>query len=179
MRRILAALVMVGLPAFGAAQSVPQAPLPSIGLPLPRIGLPLPQIGLPRGIDTEPGATTAPRSHGIETHRGRTGGRNHIRSNRTVFYFVPTYGLDYSHTAPAPNTAPAFPDRSSRHDRSPLTGTLRLEVQPDRILQLYVDGFFVGSWTDVNGELELEAGPHRIEMRAPGYETASVDVKIA
>ncbi len=51
-------------------------------------------------------------------------------------------------------------------------------MQPDRNLQLFVDGYYVGTLDDVGGELRLETGPHRIEMRAPGYETSEVDVRI-
>jgi hypothetical protein len=58
---------------------------------------------------------------------------------------------------------------------------LRLEVQPAAVLQLYVDGSYVGTPSDFNGEveLELEAGPHTIEIRAPEYETLQFDVNIA
>jgi hypothetical protein len=56
---------------------------------------------------------------------------------------------------------------------------LRLEVQPEAVLQLYVDGYYVGTPDDFNRELELEAGPHTIEIRAPEYETFQFDVNIA
>jgi PEGA domain-containing protein len=52
-------------------------------------------------------------------------------------------------------------------------------VQPRGVLQVYVDGYYVGIPDDFNGELELAAGPHRIELRAPGYETLTFDVQIA
>jgi len=47
------------------------------------------------------------------------------------------------------------------------------------VLQVYVDGYYVGMPDDFNGELELVEGPHSIEIRAPGYETLAFDVKIA
>jgi hypothetical protein len=58
------------------------------------------------------------------------------------------------------------------------TGFLRLEVEPAASLQIYVDGVFVGTPADLRGELELRAGAHRIEIRAPGYESLTFDVRI-
>ena len=181
------ALVIVGLPAVVAAQSNPRVlhavPLPSIGLPLPQIGLPLPSIGLPRAVETPPRANRDRPSHEAHDQRGPSGARRHVGSNRGVFYFFPTYGVsyygrDYPFAAPGA-TATHLPDEYARHQEPrPLTGTLRLDVQPSRIVQLYVDGFFVGTSDDVNGELALEAGAHRIEMRATGYESLDVSVKI-
>jgi hypothetical protein len=58
-------------------------------------------------------------------------------------------------------------------------GTLRLDLDgAGAILQLYVDGYFVGTPDEFNRELTLDAGPHRIEIRAPGYETIVFDVRI-
>ena len=58
-------------------------------------------------------------------------------------------------------------------------GHLRLQVEPPTA-QVYVDGFYVGTVDDFNGSAQdasLEAGPHRVEIRAPGYETLMFDVK--
>jgi hypothetical protein len=61
------------------------------------------------------------------------------------------------------------------------TGYLHLELEP-RSAQVYVDGFYMGSVDDfrriVPGR-SLEAGAHRVDVRAPGYETTSFDVMIA
>jgi hypothetical protein len=54
-----------------------------------------------------------------------------------------------------------------------------LRVEP-ATAQVYVDGFYMGTVDDFNGSAQdanLEAGPHRIEIRAPGYETLTFDVK--
>ena len=61
----------------------------------------------------------------------------------------------------------------------PPSGGLRLDVRPTAA-QVYVDGYYTGLVSDFisNGGLNLEPGTHRIEMRAPGYQTAAVDVKI-
>jgi hypothetical protein len=59
------------------------------------------------------------------------------------------------------------------------TGYLQLQVRPFDA-QVFVDGFFVGSVDDVRrAGGALPAGPHRIELRAPGYQTRTFDVRIA
>ena len=58
------------------------------------------------------------------------------------------------------------------------SGFLRLEVEPEALLQIYVDGVFVGTPSDLGNELELRSGPHRIEVRAPGYQTLTFDARI-
>jgi hypothetical protein len=60
------------------------------------------------------------------------------------------------------------------------TGRVRLRVQPTDA-EVYVDGYFVGTVNDFNGlfqRLNLDAGPHRIELRAEGYETVDFEVFI-
>jgi hypothetical protein len=59
-------------------------------------------------------------------------------------------------------------------------GKLRLRVQPAHA-EVYVDGYFVGTVDDFNGlfqRLNVDAGAHRIELRAPGYETVEFEVFI-
>ncbi len=58
-------------------------------------------------------------------------------------------------------------------------GYLTLFVQPTTA-QIYIDGFFVGTIEDYRGSPGplVEAGPHRVELRADGYETAAFDVRI-
>jgi len=59
------------------------------------------------------------------------------------------------------------------------SGMLRLSVTPARA-QVFVDGYYVGTIEDVANRrgLWLAAGPHRLELRAIGYRTLSVDVVI-
>jgi hypothetical protein len=60
------------------------------------------------------------------------------------------------------------------------TGELRLRVEPNDA-EVYVDGSFAGIVADFNGafhHLTLTAGPHRIEIRAPGYQPIVFDVAI-
>jgi hypothetical protein len=59
-------------------------------------------------------------------------------------------------------------------------GSLKLKLKP-RNAEVYVDGYFVGVVDDFDGmfqRLHLESGPHRVEVRAPGYETLAFDVRI-
>ena len=59
-------------------------------------------------------------------------------------------------------------------------GALRLKVKPVEAA-VYVDGYYVGVVDDFDGmfqRLRIEAGSHHIEIRAPGYETLTFDVRI-
>ena len=59
-------------------------------------------------------------------------------------------------------------------------GYLHLQVQPANA-QVYVDGYFMGSVEDFRRIIpgrSLEAGAHRVDVRAPGYEPHSFDVMI-
>jgi hypothetical protein len=59
-------------------------------------------------------------------------------------------------------------------------GYLRLNVQP-YTAQVFIDGYYVSSvdaFTAGGPARALPAGPHRIEIRAEGYETATFDVRI-
>jgi len=59
-------------------------------------------------------------------------------------------------------------------------GYLRLNVQP-YTAQVFIDGFYVSTvdaFTGGGPARALPAGPHRIEIRADGYETATFDVRI-
>jgi hypothetical protein len=66
--------------------------------------------------------------------------------------------------------------RSSRYD----TGSLRLKVRPADA-KVYIDGYFVGvvdSFDGVFQRLAVEAGAHRVEIRADGFEPAAFEVLI-
>jgi hypothetical protein len=179
MRLKLAAIVMLVLPAMTAAQTVAPvtggvAPLPPIGLPLPRIGLPLPAIGLPAAAAPQPrGANLPVRGANLPVQ----GMRRHPRSGT---YVLPSYGWPYLYEpAPAAGTGGSRDGAPARPQPQPLAGRLRLDVDPAGGQQLYVDGYYVGTPEDFGGEVELEAGPHSVEIQAPGYETLQVFVNIA
>ena len=60
------------------------------------------------------------------------------------------------------------------------TGSLRLKIKP-RDAQVYVDGYFVGTVDEFDGmfqKLGIDAGGHRIELRADGYEPTEFEVLI-
>src|SRR5262249_1019179 len=63
---------------------------------------------------------------------------------------------------------------------TPAHGNLRLSVAPDTA-QVYVDGFYVGTVEEISRlepGLDVAAGWHRLEFRAPGYVTPAVNVTI-
>jgi hypothetical protein len=60
------------------------------------------------------------------------------------------------------------------------TGGLRMNVEP-KDAEVYVDGYYAGIVDDFDGHfqhLTLVPGPHRVEVRAPGYLTLVFDVSI-
>jgi len=59
-------------------------------------------------------------------------------------------------------------------------GGVRIDVS-DRDAQVYADGYYAGIVDDFDGalqRLELEPGPHRIEIRADGFEPVAFDVNV-
>jgi hypothetical protein len=84
--------------------------------------------------------------------------------------------------APPAESSSIQPLMTLPRPQSPQTahGTLHLEVGPTTA-QVYVDGFYVGTVEDVSRQptgLDLAAGWHRLEFRAPGYVTPAVNVTI-
>jgi len=68
---------------------------------------------------------------------------------------------------------------SSSYGHGP-QGGLRLKIKP-RVGQVFVDGYFVGKVDEFDGafqKLGIDAGGHRIEIKAPGYETITFEVLI-
>jgi hypothetical protein len=61
------------------------------------------------------------------------------------------------------------------------TGYLHLDLQPGSA-SVYVDGYYTGTVDDFRRLIPgraLDSGPHKVEIRAAGYESASFDVIIA
>jgi hypothetical protein len=87
----------------------------------------------------------------------------------TAFYggFVPGYAIA---DEPVERARPAVVEAP---------GALRLSVTPGAA-QVFVDGFYVATVDDIvaRHDLTLEPGPHRIEIRAPEYQTLTFDVRI-
>jgi hypothetical protein len=190
MRLLSAAILVLALPASAAAQTsvsalAPLPALPPIGLPLPSItsplapiGLPLSTIGLPPHIGTRPRGGREP-SRGRERDHSHFDSRRNFRSQPTFVYMVPIYGWGIQQPVVATSivAAPYASLAAAKQERP--AGILRLELETaEAAMQLYVDGYFVGTPDEINRELTLEAGPHRIEIRAAGYETITFDVRI-
>jgi PEGA domain len=78
---------------------------------------------------------------------------------------------------------PEFPQGSGPVDQDPSAGPaggqLELALEPSAA-QVYIDGYYVGTVSDFNrpGGLSVEAGPHHVEIRAPGYQASSFEVRL-
>ena len=71
--------------------------------------------------------------------------------------------------------------RYDNYGRTGEVGQLRLKVKPSEG-QVYVDGYYVGEVDSFDGVLQrlaIEAGAHRVEIRAAGYETVAFEVMVA
>ena len=157
--------IVFGASGIAAAQS-PAPKRPSIGLPLPPIGLPLPSIGLPPPELVVPATPSAPPDNPPVPSRPAV----------VFFGFAPhAWGFEPWQQSPMPGViSPPPPDPAPYVAEN---GRLQIEVKP-RDAQMYVDGEFVGTWSDLEGELELTPGTHRIEIRAPRHEALAFDVRI-
>ena len=97
-----------------------------------------------------------------------------------VIYPVPGYAYGPFAYSPFPyaNYSVEMPARTAPIPAA--RGGLRLDSSPGSA-QVYVDGLYVGSVEDfgMSGRaLDLDAGAHRVELRAAGYATLSFDVRI-
>lgn len=122
----------------------------------------------PSALDSADVFRSTPR-----TYAPRYDGRRQQPQNGYVGgYFV---GEPWANGSQPESTAPQL-DRYMR--RSETTGTLRLDVEPQNA-QVLVDGLYAGTVADfrLSGQL-LDAGPHRVEIRADGFDSQMVDVRI-
>jgi hypothetical protein len=91
---------------------------------------------------------------------------------RPIFPFAP-FGFGYVSDTSVP--------RAARYPETIPAGYLHFEMRPGDA-QVFVDGFYMGSVDDFRRTVpgrSLQAGPHRVELRAAGYETKTFDVLIA
>jgi PEGA domain len=147
--------------------------------------------GAPRGPAVAGSGAARPTTAG----RAPRGTRSHAGRRVRVFAAVP-YPTDSNEldsdaldTAPPPSAASPSAEPSSIQPLPPSApqpsqplprGNLWLAVGPNTA-QVYVDGFYVGTVEDCRRTatgLSLAAGWHRLEFRAPGYETPAVNVTI-
>jgi hypothetical protein len=92
------------------------------------------------------------------------------------FYYDPFWGT----YRPGYGYGVASTRYTSKGDRDYDIGSLRLKVAPSHA-EVYVDGLYRGVVDDFDGvfqRLKLEAGAHRLEIRAPGYEPLVFDVLV-
>jgi len=69
---------------------------------------------------------------------------------------------------------------SQSYGRNLATGQLRLKVKPEHG-QVYVDGYYVGDVDSFDGvfqRMPIEAGAHRVEIRAAGFQPVTFDVMV-
>jgi hypothetical protein len=182
--RLRIALILLALPAMAHAQAQPGSgaswslpeiglPLSPIGLPLAPIGLGLPELGLPP-VEASTGHKTPPAP--APNAPPRSGRRKGAHARPGVVYLVPAFGWTEplrtavpAATAPLPPSLPA-PTRP--------IGVLWLDLQPARTGQVYIDDEFVGTPEEIGGGVTLEAGIHRVAIRAPGYQPLVFNVRI-
>jgi hypothetical protein len=89
-------------------------------------------------------------------------------------------GLPFGGAYAAPLTAAIVAPHPAPAASLDRVGYLRLQVQP-ATAQVYIDRVFIGSVEDVNASgvgRALDAGQHRLEIRAGGFEPVTVDVRI-
>jgi len=146
----------------------PSRPTLSPGAPI------VPPAPLPPGVPLVP---PAPPSALDSVDLFRAGPRTYVPGRQR---FLGGYGSGYGYItdpfgyisqpyAPADNSAPR---------ETAGTGYLRLDVEPEAA-RVYVDGFYVGSVSDFRrAPRAFDAGPHRVEIRADGFESQSVEVSI-
>jgi hypothetical protein len=82
------------------------------------------------------------------------------------------YGYGYGYAVPPPGYLSVVPGRPY--------GGVRI-VDAPRDAEVFADGYYVGIVDDFDGvfqHLNLEAGPHRIEIRAPGLQPIAFDVRV-
>ena len=89
----------------------------------------------------------------------------------TQGYLGPVYGgTTLPMSSPAPATPTPYVERG---------GYLRLHARP-RTSQVFIDGYYAGTVEDfAEGRgLLLAPGPHRVELRSTGFQSATFDVRV-
>ncbi len=89
-------------------------------------------------------------------------------------------GLRYYETSMAETYRMAMAETYLRRYREPARGGLTIDAVPP-IAQVFVDGHYVGLAEEFGhggGAIMLNDGAHRVELRAPDYETLTFSVKI-
>lgn len=105
-----------------------------------------------------------PRRLGIDLHAGWAPGYSRFGAYRNDPF---GYGYGYGYPVASYPMLPAF-------------GSVRISDAP-RDAEVYVDGYYAGVVDDFDGRfqrLNLEPGPHQIELRAAGVPSQTFDVNV-
>jgi hypothetical protein len=127
---------------------------------------------LPSWVNQSTPSNSRPSFNGRGSHRRRY--------QPSVVYVLPPYRF-FPAALPASTgfyvTPPAPDEHVVPTNEAPL-GALHLDVEPRELLQIFVDGSYVGTPNDVDDQLELAPGTRRIELRARGYRTLTFNAEI-
>jgi len=93
-------------------------------------------------------------------------------------YALPTYSETYVTPPPVEVVTRPIEPPAPPPEPPPAIGIIRLEVEPHNLIQIYVDGVYVGTPADIGNDLGLSPGVRHIELRARGYITHAFDADI-
>ena len=185
MARLLAVTTALWLlPIVAAAQDAPPSAALQMGLPSAALQMRTPSAFPPRDVFAAPLTTYAPTFDDptrvdprfFPCCGGFVGAPVFFPGFLPSVVHVPGYFPGFANAVGS--VTPSWPGRSPfrRASSAEWLGSLRLLVEPDTA-QVYVDGFYVGTVANLGRLLTLEPGPHRVEMRAPGFDRVAVDVQ--
>jgi PEGA domain-containing protein len=146
--------------------SQPRTVAPPIVFPSPSL-MPPPAGGLTPPVTFVPGTLNIPPRDIFQNGR-----RDPYRVHRSPF--VNGYGGYLPYAAEPETSAPPA------YAQPPIaTGFLRLSGSPGDA-QVFLDSYFLGTLADIEAgrALTIDAGPHRLTVRAAGYRTVVVDILI-
>ena len=138
-------------------------------------------------LPSAPAALTVPNPFGppagtVDLYQRPDNFHNLVPQPLPIFFPGQSIFPGYGYGGPDPYMqAPGYyPQAQGGPVRTVAKGGLRLETEP-RTAQVYVDGYYTGLVEDFGLQgriLELPAGSHHIELRAPGYDLLPFDVNI-
>jgi hypothetical protein len=186
MARLLAVTTaLLLLPIVAAAQDALPSAAFQMGLPSAALQMRTPSVFPPRDVFAAPLTTYAPTFDDptrvdprfFPCCGGFVGAPVFFPGFFPGVVHVPGYFPGFANAVGS--VTPSWAGRSPfrRGSSAEWLGSLRLLVEPDTA-QVYVDGFYVGTVANLGRLLTLEPGPHRVELRAPAYDTVAVDIQI-
>lgn len=93
------------------------------------------------------------------------------------FYPTVIVVAPYAWPVPAVRNGQSNGPKGQAEEPTP-AGSVVLDIQPPELMQLFVDGYYVGTTADLGTALDLEPGPHRLELRATGFEPLEFGVSV-